>query len=127
MRTLEGELKEQIKLYLKQLGASYYMPVPSGYGRQSVDFLVCCPQWFNHGRIGRYLAIETKAPGKKPTPRQAQFLAEIKAAGGVAFWCDSYEGFLLEMAANGLTPMPTGGDYDYYGGLKMAPNEPPRK
>ena len=104
MKTEEGRLKDQVKRYLRQLNAYYHMPVPSGYGRQTVDFLCCIPQYHNGGRIGRFLAIETKAPGKKPTPRQEQCLREVQEAGGVAFYCDTYEGFLLTMAAQGLTP-----------------------
>lgn len=106
MKTEEGRLKDRVKLYLNQLGASYHMPVPSGFGKQAVDFLVCVPCWFNGGRVGRFVAIETKAPGKKPTPRQNRYLEEVKRAAGIAFWCDSYDDFLLEMAAHGLTPPP---------------------
>lgn len=34
---------------------------------------------------GRFLAIEVKRPGKKPTPEQEAFLHEIASRGGVAF------------------------------------------
>ena len=36
-------------------------------------------------RDGRFLAIEVKAPGRAPTPEQANFLREVASAGGVAF------------------------------------------
>lgn len=106
MKTEEGRLKDQVKRYLNQLGAHFHMPVPSGYGRQTIDFLCCVPIYHNGGRIGMFVGIETKAPGGKPTPRQKQCIEEIKAAGGVAFYCDTYEGFLLTMASYGLTPAP---------------------
>lgn len=90
----EALLKKEVKKHLTRLGALWYMPVPAGYGRQSVDFL-CCVR-------GRFVAIETKGPGKKPTPRQEAFLKETIAAGGAAFWCDSMDSFLLGLAAWGL-------------------------
>jgi hypothetical protein len=31
----------------------------------------------------------------------------IKKAGGAAFYCDSFEGFLIAMACWGLTPAPS--------------------
>lgn len=37
---------------------------------------------------GRFLAIETKAPGQKPRPSQVAFLSEVRSAGGVAVWID---------------------------------------
>ena len=91
MKTPEARLKDEIKTLLKRMGAHYYMPVPSGYGKQTLDFL-CCVK-------GRFVGIETKAPGKKPTPRQQQCIDEINAAGGLAFWCDHYEDayFMLGM------------------------------
>lgn len=37
---------------------------------------------------GKRLGIEVKRPGERPRPAQLQRLAEIRAAGGIAFWCD---------------------------------------
>jgi hypothetical protein len=34
--------------------------------------------------LGTFLAVEVKAPGRKPTPLQEGFLAGVRAAGGVA-------------------------------------------
>lgn len=36
---------------------------------------------------GRIVAIEIKAPGKKPRADQVAFLAAIERAGGFACWC----------------------------------------
>lgn len=33
---------------------------------------------------GRFLALEVKAPGKRPTPEQERFLALVTRSGGVA-------------------------------------------
>lgn len=81
--TPEGKLKLEVKAYLKSIGAYWRMHVPSGYGKQGLDF-ECCIK-------GRYVAIETKAPGKLPTPRQDATMREINAAGGIAFYADNIE------------------------------------
>lgn len=36
-------------------------------------------------RSGRFLAIEVKRPGEKPTPEQIAFLDTVNAAGGLGF------------------------------------------
>lgn len=41
---------------------------------------------------GRFLAIEVKVPGKKPTEAQLDFIDTVNTANGLAFWCDSVEG-----------------------------------
>jgi hypothetical protein len=95
VKTPEGFLKDRIKQHLNSLPRRYwYMPVPAGYGKQTVDFLCCVD--------GRFVAIETKAPGKLPTPRQKLALDEITQGGGIAFWCDSFESYKLVMESHGL-------------------------
>lgn len=61
-----------------------YWPVPAGYGASSLDCIVVY--------YGLAIAIETKAPGKRPTPRQKLTIAEIKSAGGIVLVIDSEEG-----------------------------------
>lgn len=95
MLTDEGRLKKYVSKRLKELGAYYHMPVPSGYGRQGLDYFVCIK--------GRFLAVETKAPGKEPTARQCQCIAEIEKAGGIAIVCDSQAAFDNAMDAQGFT------------------------
>ena len=82
----EKDLKAKIKKHLDSIGAYYYMVVPVGYGKQTVDFL-CCINGF-------FISIETKTTGGKPTPRQALCIEEIRDAGGIAFCCDSYETYI---------------------------------
>ena len=87
MLTPESRLKAEIKKYLDALpGVTYRMPVQTGYGKRFLDFVVC---W-----RGKYVEFETKAEGKKPTPLQEKRIAEVNAAGGFAFWCDSSYDFL---------------------------------
>jgi hypothetical protein len=42
-------------------------------------------------KTGRFLAIEVKRPGGKPTPEQQQFIDTINHAGGLAFVARSIE------------------------------------
>lgn len=82
--TPEGRVKARLNKRLRELNLVWkFMPVPSGYGMQSLDYLLCV--------AGYFVAIETKAPGKNPTPRQEQTIAAIKAAGGIAFVVDDDE------------------------------------
>lgn len=78
--TPEGKVKEAVSALLKKFGAYYEMPVPGGYGKSGLDYQGC----FH----GKYFAIETKAPGKKPTPRQVLTIAQIQKAGGKVFVID---------------------------------------
>jgi hypothetical protein len=94
VKTDEGKLKDRCRAYLIKIGAYRFSPVQQGYGAPTLDDLCCIK--------GRFVGIEYKAPGKKPTPRQEQTMAAIKAAAGVAFWCDDYNGFLISLAANAL-------------------------
>ncbi len=99
MMTEEGRLKAEIKKHLQTLPrCKWDMPVTQGYGSQLVDF-ICCIN-------GRYTAIEAKAPGKKPSPRQNKFLKDTVDAGGAALWCDSFEGYLMGMALWGFINQP---------------------
>lgn len=73
--TPESLVKKELKKFLTEIGAYYYMSVPVGYGKSTVDFLVC--------HKGKFYAIETKREGVgKPTDRQACIMREIAHAGG---------------------------------------------
>ena len=76
MTTPEGRVKAALKKYLG-LGTYWFMPVQTGYGATSLDFLVCLH--------GKFVGYECKAPGKKLTPRQEHVARQIWAAGGSAF------------------------------------------
>lgn len=80
--TPEGKVKTKIKLLLDDYHGSvyYYMPVPGGYGRPTLDYLGSANGWF--------FAIEAKAPGKSPTARQQGTIEEIAEAGGRVFKID---------------------------------------
>lgn len=81
--TPEGRVKAAVKTFLKSKGAWYCMPIGTGYGNSGVpDFLVC---W-----RGRFIAIETKAPGKRgnTTVMQDKQIMGIHQAGGSAVVVD---------------------------------------
>lgn len=83
--TPEGKVKRAVKKVLSEYPDAYvFMPVVSGFGKGSLDYLICYR--------GRFIAVETKAPGKKPTARQGQMIAQIKRAGGTVLVIDSERG-----------------------------------
>lgn len=75
--TPEGKVKAKLKIWLHSKGAYYFMPVQTGYGATSLDFIVCDK--------GRFIAYETKAAGGVLTPRQRLVARQIKAAGGTVW------------------------------------------
>ena len=74
MSTEESKVKKSVAKVLDAHGVYRHSPVMNGMGAPSLDF-ICCHK-------GKYLAIETKKPGGKPTPRQELTIASIEAAGG---------------------------------------------
>jgi hypothetical protein len=57
------------------------MPIGTGFGNHGVpDFLVCVK--------GRFIGIECKTKGKKPTALQQDNLNRIEESGGVSFVID---------------------------------------
>lgn len=79
--TPEGRVKSKITHILKQAESCYYfMPVQTGYGSPTLDYLGCCN--------GVAFAIEAKAPGKKPTKRQEAIIKGMKTCGMKVFVID---------------------------------------
>jgi hypothetical protein len=78
--TPEGVVKASVKRMLLSNDAYYYMPVSNGMGAPSLDFIGC--------HRGRFYAIETKAPGKKPTLRQEMTIRKMQAFGAKVFVID---------------------------------------
>ena len=82
--TPEGKVKAAVKRVLKELGAYQHWPVQNGMGAPCLDCHGC---W-----QGIYFAIEAKAPGGVPTPRQEGTIKNIAAAFGVVMVISSVEG-----------------------------------
>jgi hypothetical protein len=79
--TPEAKVKAKVKKVLNDIGAYYAMPATGGYGSSGVpDFLIC-----HHGK---FVAIECKANGGKPTALQLKHLDDIRKAGGIALLID---------------------------------------
>jgi hypothetical protein len=86
MATPESKVKAKLKKALREnFGSSCYcfMPVQTGMGARTLDYLICIN--------GRFVSIETKAPGKKPTPLQETTIQIIRDAGGLVFVVDGDE------------------------------------
>lgn len=84
MATPESKVKAKVKKVLAKYSMLRYIyghwPVPSGYGRSTLDYL---------GAIqGIAFAIETKAPGEKPTPLQDGYIEDMRRAGMKVFVID---------------------------------------
>lgn len=80
--TPEGKMKARIKELLlegQRHGTIYsFMPVQSGFGQATIDYL-CCMR-------GRFVGIEAKRPGvNKLTSRQELIRERIINAGGTFF------------------------------------------
>lgn len=91
----ERNVKDDVKDFLTSIGAYWWMHVPSGYGKSSLDFVVCYR--------GRYIEIETKRPGvTRPTVRQGEIIKAVRAAGGIAIVADSVEYVRMLFADEGL-------------------------
>lgn len=76
---MKKEIKKVLDKY-SNYGIWYFMPVPYGYGKQALDFI----GFF----FGRGFAIEAKAPGKAPTPRQDNTIEYIRASRARVFVID---------------------------------------
>ena len=76
--TPEGRVKKQVTDILRKVGAWWFMPVQTGYGKAGVPDILACYK-------GRFIAIETKATqANKPTKLQEIQLDGISKAGGLA-------------------------------------------
>lgn len=81
MATPEKKVKDKIKKYLNELGCYYAMPATGGYGSSGVpDFLVCYK--------GKFVGIEAKANGNRPTALQLRHLENIEASKGYSYIID---------------------------------------
>jgi len=77
------------------------IPLPDGGYRRfngmkgQSDIIGICPD-------GRFLAIEVKRPGKKPTKEQDEFLEHIANNGGVATWVSSVDELEADLREAGI-------------------------
>jgi hypothetical protein len=81
--TPEGRVKDAVKKELRKRDIWYFMPMQNGFGVVGIPDFICCME-------GSFLAIETKAPGKRgdTTANQDRVIAEIEAHLGHAIVVD---------------------------------------
>ena len=90
MMTEEGAIKKKVRANIRASGGYVFSPVQMGMGSPTLDDLCCIG--------GKFIAIEYKAEGKVPTPRQLLTMKEIRKAGGIAIWGDSVERVMEQLA-----------------------------
>ena len=79
--TPEGKVKAKINHILQQADSVWwFMPVQNGMGKATLDYI--------GAHCGHAFAIEAKAPGKEPTPRQLMTIIGMKRAGITVFVVD---------------------------------------
>jgi hypothetical protein len=85
-RTPEGKVKDACKKFLTARGAWFFMPVSNGMGQVGIPDIIICYR-------GIFVAIETKAPGKRSqtTPNQDRVLEAIQKAEGFAWVVDNVD------------------------------------
>jgi hypothetical protein len=81
MDTPEGKVKKKVKQVLKRYNCWTDWPVPSGYGKSSLDCIGCIG--------GYFFSIETKRPGGTLTTLQHVTVAAMHRAGGTVFIIDT--------------------------------------
>jgi hypothetical protein len=81
MTTPEKKVKDKVKKLLGEYGAYYFMPATGGYGKSGVPDIVACIE-------GRFIGIECKANGGKPTALQEKNLIDIINKGGISVLID---------------------------------------
>ena len=96
--TPERRVKDKCVKVLRRLGAYYFFPAASPYGRRGIPDLIACYR-------GKFIGIECKAGRNKATKLQVIELDKIETAGGASRivddetdW-DELEGWLRRVAS----------------------------
>lgn len=90
MTTPEKKVKDKVVKLLKKYDAYYFYPVSGGYGASGVPDIVACMG-------GKFIGIECKANGGKPTALQTKNLNNIALNGGYSVLVDESSVGSLEM------------------------------
>jgi len=90
----ESSRYNEIRQELQKYGARVFRNQAGSYQLADGRWLTSglCPgasDLIGWSREGLFLAIEVKAPGKRPTPAQAMFIDAVRSAGGIAFACST--------------------------------------
>ena len=79
--TPEKKVKDKVISVLKSEEVYYFMPPANGFGRAGIPDIIACIN-------GKFLAIECKANGNKPTVLQIREIESIRRNGGHAIIVD---------------------------------------
>lgn len=85
-------ITKKIKPYLESLGAMSVKYHGGPFGQSGVSDLIVC-------HFGKYVALEIKKPGNKPTALQLRFIEQVKEHGGLAgvVYTDSFKEDILNI------------------------------
>ena len=99
MSTPESKVKARINGILSQAkNVWWFMPVQNGMGKATLDYI--------GAHCGHAFAIEAKAPGKLPTPRQMVTMQDMLKAGITVFIVDGTENYPFEPLIQWLSITP---------------------
>lgn len=83
--TKEQNVQTSIMNYISSIGG---LPIKFNnmgiYAKAGVSDILACIK-------GRFVAIEVKRPGNKPSAVQLQFITAVNSIGGLAFWADNLQ------------------------------------
>jgi len=88
--TPEKKVKEKVKHILKELSCYYCMPSTGGYGSSGVPDIIASYR-------GKFIGIECKANGNKPTALQQKNLTNILNSLGQSLVIDEKNVDMLEL------------------------------
>lgn len=112
MTTPEKKVKDKVKAILKSVGAYYFMPATHGFGSSGTPDIVACLH-------GKFIGIECKANGGKPTGLQEKNLMDICEKGGIAILVDETGVDALKIFLSAVDDTHVGGMFiDYLKGKK---------
>lgn len=81
----EQNIQTSIMSYISSIGG---LPIKFNnmgiYAKAGVSDILACIK-------GRFVAIEVKRPGNKPSAVQLQFITAVNSIGGLAFWADNLQ------------------------------------
>lgn len=82
---LEKDIQNKIICFINSQPGCYSVKVTNGmYSKGGVSDILACVK-------GRFVAVEVKTPGEKPTRLQETFIARIVCTGGRAFVATSVQ------------------------------------
>lgn len=75
----EAQLTAKVKKFLQSQEDVFFWKASERFINGVSDIIVCCK--------GRFVALELKAEGGKPSPHQLLFISKVEAKGGIGGVC----------------------------------------